>query len=84
MKLSRIKSQEGYAVHRWFEGNKGIIASVVKGDIPNEAEIRISGNKFDAFKIRGDKSIILKKSDEELKALIRHNIQFRKQFEKTL
>ena len=58
----RDKLQEGDRVLRWYEGCGNTI-SVVEGDpIPKtEAEIRVSNEDFESFKIRGDKNLILKK-----------------------
>ena len=60
--FKRFKEQETGDVIRWFEGCGNTI-SVVKGDIPNEAEIRIS-DKSDSFKIRGSEKLILEKIDK--------------------
>jgi hypothetical protein len=66
--FKRDKKQEGYQVYRWYENKNGDIVSVVEGYFPNEANMRISSGtgKFKSFEIRGSKSIMLDKSDEEL------------------
>jgi hypothetical protein len=60
----RDEAQESGAVLRWYEKGK-TIASVVEGDIPGEAEFRISGKGFDGISARGGKDIILRSSDKE-------------------
>ena len=64
-KWKRIKSQEDKIVYRWFE-NKDIIVSIVEGYFPSELNIRVSGDKFDSFEIRGNKQIIQQKTDEQI------------------
>lgn len=75
----RIKRQEGLPVFRWFERD-GIIASVVEGYFPGEANIRVSDalGGFESFEIRGHKSIILKMSDPQLIRLFEKHIGFRR------
>ena len=69
--LKRIRVQEEGNVLRWFEGN-GVIASLVKGDIQNEAEWRVSDEKgrFSSFTWRGNRDLMLRKSDGEIKRQI--------------
>ena len=81
LKLKRIKSQEEQSVFRWFE-NKNIIASLVEGYFPEECNFRISfcwGDllKYDlkSIEIRGSKSIILKKTDKEMKEYLERVIK---------
>ena len=67
----RYKNQEkpdtqrgGSGAYRWYENPKrGIIASLVDGDIANEGEWRISGDNFDSIEVRGDIHLMLRKSD---------------------
>lgn len=55
--------QEEDAVIRWYEkGDK--IASLVKGNNPNEGEWRISGDDF-SITSRGDIHLMQRKSDAE-------------------
>jgi hypothetical protein len=56
--------EEGGNVLRWYKKpSEGIIASLVKGDITNEGEWRISGHEFDTIEVRGDMYLMLKRSD---------------------
>jgi len=82
IKLERIKEQEGFQVLRWFEGG-GIIASLVKGDFPEEIELRISGRGFNSFIVRGSKEIALKESDKGMIKRINRAIDTKKLFEKS-
>ena len=79
MVFKRIKREEGGAVLKWFE-DKDIIASMVQGDFPNEAELRISGKGFESFKSRGSRELMLKKSDKALVDSIKRMIKIRKNF----
>jgi hypothetical protein len=64
--FSRDKNEEGGEVYRWYESEDGSIISVVEGYFPNEANVRVTHKDRDSFEIRGDKKIILGKSDEEI------------------
>jgi hypothetical protein len=75
----RIKRQEGLPVFRWYEKG-GIIASVVEGYFPDEANVRVSDviGSFESFEIRGHKSIILKLSDPEILRVVEKHIGLRR------
>lgn len=60
----RYEEEETGDVFRWYE-KKGIIASLVEGDIKGEAEWRISGNNLDSISARGGKDLMLSKSDSD-------------------
>jgi len=68
--MRRDKSQESGNVIRWFESEKAT-ASLVKGDFPNERELRVSSIKG-SIKARGEfKDISNKKLKEQIKRLMR-------------
>jgi hypothetical protein len=54
--------QENYSVFRWYEKGE-TIASLVQGDIEDEAEWRISGKGFDSIQARGNKELMLRRTD---------------------
>ena len=60
----RDKSQERGDVLFWYEKGE-ITASVVKGDIPNEAEFRISSDTINSISSRGDLNIIKNATDSK-------------------
>ena len=64
--FKRDKSQEDSNVKYWFESKDGILISLVtKGDY-NNAEVRVSGNDFDSFRIPMSDSIYEKISTQEV------------------
>ena len=65
----RYKENEGDKVFRWYETKGGNIASIVEGYFPNEANLRLT-TKRKAIEIRGHKSIMLSRSDNELIRMI--------------
>lgn len=76
---TRTYEQEEGAVKKWFEREKdGVIASVVEGYFPSEQNIRISGMDFESIEIRGHKSIIEKKSDDDLIEMVERAIRRQK------
>jgi hypothetical protein len=63
--LRDTNQEDGKVVFRWYEKQKGgIIASLVKGEIANEGEWRISGDNLDSIESRGDINLMERKSDE--------------------
>lgn len=75
----RDKDQEGGDVFRWYETSDGRIASLVQGNFPNEAEWRIDVSEGNSVKVRGDKNLMLKKSDQQ-NSIIIENIIRREKF----
>lgn len=82
--LLRDKNQEGDKVYRWFE-NEDIIASIVEGYFSNECNLRISFcwgkyKDIESIEVRGHKSIMLNRNDEDIlnhiKRIIERHIKF--------
>jgi len=70
MTWKRDKSQEDGSVLRWYEEGHHV-ASLVEGSYPNEAEWRIDSPKGGSVIVRGDKKIMLNKTDSQNIALIK-------------
>ncbi len=67
----RIRSQEdGFQVYRWYERDDGAMVSVVTAPLDSELEYRFSFPTRDSWVVRGDRKIILRKTDSENIALI--------------
>jgi hypothetical protein len=69
--MKRHKEQESGNVLRWYEG-KGVTASLVKGDFPNEKQLRVS-NKKGSMMARGHfkDNISDKEMERKIKILAR-------------